>query len=63
MDGNDFRKLLCAFRGDRSETIPVPKDFSIPIIGPGDRFVYIEAADGSEVCFPADDVLTLHLKD
>lgn len=63
MGDESYRKLHCSFRGDRSEVIPVPTDFNIPIIGPSDRFVYIEAADGSEVCFPAEDILTLHLKD
>jgi hypothetical protein len=58
-----FRKLLCQLRGDRTETIPVKADFALPLIGRDELFVYIEAADGSEVCFRQEDILTLHLKD
>jgi hypothetical protein len=57
------RRLICHLRGDRTEGIPVKADFSLPLIGRDEVFVYIEAADGSEVCFRQEDILTLHLKD
>lgn len=58
-----FRKLECSLRGERFETIPVSADFEMPHVALNEVFIYIEAADGSEVCFRQEDILTLHLKD
>ena len=57
------RQLVCHLRGERTEVIPVEHDFTLPLVDVSQVFVYIEAADGSEVCFRQEDILTLHLKD
>lgn len=57
------RRLIVHLRGERTEGIPVEHDFELPHVSPNEVFVYIEAADGSEVCFRQEDILTLHLKD